>query len=481
MLLKHKIFEIPIKRVPFKTPLIVDENDPLEKVIKLMAEKDYNFIVVHSRDNGLGIITEKDIVKKVLALGKDYSQIKAKDVASFPLIKLDGNNLLFEAILLMAEKKVRKIAVFENDILQGIIEDTDIITFQSKNLVSLLYQIEIAHELEELANLYSLVKEAVVREVQEGFDPEYLGKYLAEINDRFIKKTLEITLNELERKPPCGFALFVLGSEGRKEQTFKTDQDNALVYEFIPDRQGEIDSFFEIFSTAFIDNLLKIGFPRCPGEVMISNPLWRGDVKQWREKLEKWLSLTDRDSLLNLSILLDLRLVLGNASFQEELQTLLRQNLERNKRVLAYLASEALKFEPPLNLFGGFITEKEGPQKGKIDLKKYGIFPIVQGVRTLAIDNDIWEPNTFERIRELNKIGIFSDSFALELTEGYRFLLSLIYKHQAWKFQKGSPPDNFIDPNLLTKTERNSLKSVFKLIKSLQEFLFKKYNLRFFT
>lgn len=104
MVLKHRIFDIPLKKVSFKTPLIVDENDSLEKVIQLMAEKDYNFIVVHSKDNGLGIITEKDIVRKVLAFGKNYSQIKAKEVASFPLIRLDGNNLLFEAILLMAKK-----------------------------------------------------------------------------------------------------------------------------------------------------------------------------------------------------------------------------------------------------------------------------------------------------------------------------------------------------------------------------------------
>lgn len=478
MVLKHRIFDIPLRKVPFKTPLIVDENDSLEKVIKLMAEKDYNFIVVHSKDNGLGIITEKDIIRKVLAFGKNYSQIKAKEVASFPLIRLDGNNLLFEAILLMAEKKVRKIAVFENDVLQGIIEDTDIITFQSKNLVSLLYQIEIAHELEELARLYSLVKEAVLREIQEGFDPEYLGKYLAEINDRFIKKAFEITLNELEKTPPCDFALFVLGSEGRKEQTFKTDQDNALVYEHLQEKHKEVEIYFKTFSETFIENLLKIGFPRCPGEVMISNSLWRGDLKQWKEKLKDWFNFANKDALLNLSIFLDFRLVIGKEILKQELQNFIKQELEKNKRALAYLASEAIKFEPPLNIFGKFITEKEGPQKGKIDLKKYGIFPIVQGIRTLAIDNNIWESNTFERIRKLNTMGVLSDSFAIELLEGYKFLLSLIFKHQALKFQEGFPVDNFIDPNLLTKTEKHSLKSVFKLIKNLQEFLFKKYNLR---
>jgi len=333
MVLKHRIFDIPLRKVPFKTPLIVDENDSLEKVIKLMAEKDYNFIVVHSKDNGLGIITEKDIIRKVLAFGKNYSQIKAKEVASFPLIRLDGNNLLFEAILLMAEKKVRKIAVFENDVLQGIIEDTDIITFQSKNLVSLLYQIEIAHELEELARLYSLVKEAVLREIQEGFDPEYLGKYLAEINDRFIKKAFEITLNELEKTPPCDFALFVLGSEGRKEQTFKTDQDNALVYEHLQEKHKEVEIYFKTFSETFIENLLKIGFPRCPGEVMISNSLWRGDLKQWKEKLKDWFNFANKDALLNLSIFLDFRLVIGKEILKQELQNFIKQELEKIKEL----------------------------------------------------------------------------------------------------------------------------------------------------
>ncbi|QER42598.1 CBS domain-containing protein [Thermodesulfobacterium sp. TA1] len=478
---KNSLFDQPLKNLPLKTPLIVHEEDRLDKVVKLMVEKDYSFVVVQGKE-GLGIITEKDFLQKVVYPQKNPSEIKAKEIATFPLISLTTENLLFEALLLMAENRVRKVAVFEKGILQGILEDTDIISFQSKNLVSLLYQVELSHDLEELARLYTLVKEGVLNQIAEGFNPEYLGKYLAEINDLFIKKTIEITLKDLEGKPPSNFGVFVLGSEGRKEQSLKTDQDNTLIYKDLSEeKKEEVDRFFERFSSTFIDNLLKVGFPPCPGGVMVSNPLWRGDLKTWKNRLSNWLDCSQKEALLNLCIFLDFRMVYGDEEIEKELKEWITEKINQNKRLIICLAAEAIRFEPPLNFLGRFITEKEGPNKGKLDLKKAGIFPIVQGVRTLALEYNIWQTNTFDRIEALKKEGVLSLDFASELKEGYRFILSLQFLNQAQKIKKGQPPDNYLNPQELSKNERNQLKQVFKTIKTFQEFLFRKYNLRFFT
>ncbi|MBZ4681268.1 putative nucleotidyltransferase substrate binding domain-containing protein [Thermodesulfobacterium sp.] len=479
-MLQNSFFDQPLKNLPLKTPLIVGEEDSLDKVIKLMVEKEYSFVVVQGKE-GLGIITERDILQKVVYQRKDPFGIKAKEIATFPLVSLSTDHRLFEAILLMAEKRLRKVAVFDKGILQGVLEDTDIISFQSKNLVSLLYQVELAHELEELAKLYSLVKEALLNQISEGFNPEYLGKYLAEINDRFIKKTWEITLKETELSFPAKFGFFVLGSEGRKEQSFKTDQDNALIYEDLPDRKKEVDLFFESFSSTFIENLLKVGFPPCPGGVMISNPLWRGDLQTWKKRLSNWMDCSQKEALLNLCIFLDFRMVYGDEEIEKEIRGWIKEKISKNKGLIVCLAAEAIRFEPPLNFLGRFITEKEGPNKGKLDLKKTAIFPIVQGIRALALEYNLWHTNTFDRIDALKEEGILSLDFASELKEGYRFILSLQFLNQAKKLQTGQPPDNYLNPQELSKKDRDQLKQVFKTIKTFQEFLFRKYNLRFFT
>jgi len=457
----------------------MEGNQRVEEAIKEMVSKDSTYVLVKLPE-GMGIITERDVLRKVLAKGLRPEEVKLKDVASFPVVWIESKSTLYDALVLMARHGIRKLLVKKNGDPVGVLEDRDLIAYESKNAVLLIKEIDKAKTVEDLKYLYGLVKEQTLDLVFQGTDPEKLGEYISEINDRFMKRAVYVAMNRLGEEPLVPFSIMVLGSEGRREQSLRTDQDNALIYQDYPLLDFDPKKYFERFSKVYIDTLLEIGFPPCPGNVMISNPFWRRSAKEWRSAVKDWIEKPKEENILNVAIFFDFRNVFGDQSLTEDLWSFILQTLKENPGFLPFLAVDAVRFKPPIGFFGDFVVEKTGEHKGEIEIKKGGIFPITQGIRALALEMGIGKRNTFERIEELKRLGVFSEEYAKDLKEAYRFLLSLRFKFQAQKIKEGKEPDNYINPNRLSRAEKNTLKDVFKIIKEFQEFLYERYNLRFF-
>ncbi|GAB5045706.1 putative nucleotidyltransferase substrate binding domain-containing protein [Thermodesulfovibrio sp. TK110] len=469
----ERLIDVRVKDIKLKEPVIIDSETMLQEVIKLMADKDSTFCLVKT-DNTVGIITERDIIKKVLAKDLNPQEIKAKDIATFPVIEVSSSEPLFNALLTMAKHGIRKLVIKNGDTISGVLDDRTVISYESKNIIFLIKEINKAKSAEELAYIYSLIQDSIIEGVLSGMDPEYVGKYIAELNDHFMRKAAQITENLLGTAP-ASYSVIVIGSEGRKEQSLKTDQDNALIYE------NKKEEYFEKFSQTYIELLLEIGFPPCPGNVMLNNSYWRKSKEEWFKEINQWIENPKPENVLNISIFFDFRSIAGSESLVEELRDYIKKKIKISKTFLPFLASEAVRFKPPLSFFKTFLVEKSGKHKGEIDIKKYGIFPIVQGIRVLALDNEVNETNTFERIRRLKTKGVFTEEFSRDLEESYRFLMSLRLKSQAKKIREGKTPDNYIAPHSLSKTERGVLKDSFKKIEEFQKLLFDKYNLRYFS
>ncbi len=471
----ERLLDVRIRDIKIKEPILIRGDLNITDTSKTMAENDSTFCLVQ-KGGDIGIITERDIIKKVLAKELDPFKIQAKDIATFPIITMDASEPLFNALLVMAKHGIRKLVIKENGAIWGILDDRVVISHESKNILFLIKEIDRAKNVEELSYIYSLVNESVIEGVMSGLDPEYVGKYIAELNDRFMIKIAQMVEEECGL-PSCEYAIMVIGSEGRREQSLKTDQDNALIFE----NNSNNKEYFEKFSTRYIDYLLNIGFPPCLGNVMISNPYWRRTKDEWFKEITRWMENPKPENVLNISIFFDFRNVFGKEELTEELWQFIFNKIKTSKHFLPFLASEAIKFRPPIGFLGKFQTEKEGEHKGEIDIKKYGIFPITQGIRVLSLHNEIRNTNTFERIRNLRNISIFTSDFARDLEESYRFLMTLRLKSQAKKIRNNIPPDNYINPKDLSKTEREILRDIFKKIEEFQKLLFDKYNLRYFS
>lgn len=471
--------EIQIESLTLRPLLILDGSQRVDEAVKQMVAKDSTFVLVKLPE-GLGIFTERDVLKRVLAKDLKPSEVKLSEVATFPLVSIDSEQTLYEAMVLMARYGIRKILVKKRDEPLGVLEDRDLIAYESKNAVLLIKEIDKAKSVEELRHLYNLLKEQVLELVFNGTDPEKLGEYISELNDRFMKRAVYVAMSRLGEEPLVPFSIMVLGSEGRREQSLKTDQDNALIYEDYPLLDFEPRSYFENFSRVYIQTLLDIGFPPCPGNVMVSNPFWRRSLKEWEMAVEEWVQKPKPENMLNVAIFFDFRNVFGNQSMVGQLWDFVKDRISKNQGFLPFLAVDAVRFKPPVGFFRDFVVEKTGEHKGEIDIKKGGIFPITQGVRALALEKGIDSQNTFERIRELARQGIFSEEYAKDLIESYRFLLSIRFRFQAHKIREGKEADNYINPHRLSRAEKGTLKDVFRIIKEFQDFLYERYNLRFF-
>ena len=120
---------IPVKRVMARSLVTVDKQMTVQEVAKVMETKDVGSVLVMDKDSGeiAGIVTERDIVKKVVAKGVDGSSYLVKGIMSSPLLTIDSHKTIFEAGDYMDQKKVRHLAVTENGKVAGVISVRDLI------------------------------------------------------------------------------------------------------------------------------------------------------------------------------------------------------------------------------------------------------------------------------------------------------------------------------------------------------------------
>ncbi len=475
-----KFSNVAVRQLLVKEPLIIDKTISVSEAVRLMVEQDYTYALIKLNDH-YGIVTERDVLKKVLSKGLKPEDVTLEQIATYPVIGVSSDSLVIDAMLLMGKHGIRKVVAFEGNKPIGVLEDRNIIAFESKNLIFMIKEIEKSKTTQELAYLFQLMKETALEMVLNHTDPERVGKYISELNDKFMKRAVYLTIQRLKQEPMVPFSIMVLGSEGRMEQSLNTDQDNALIYEEMPMLDIDVKEYFKMFSQEYIKVLLEIGFPPCPGNVMISNPYWRRSFQDWEAEILSWINNPKPENVLNMSIFFDFRNVFGSSSLIEKLSNVVFNHIDDNKMFLPFLAAQAVKFKPPIGFFGNFVVEKTGDHKGAFDIKKGGIFPISQGIRVLSLEHKIRETNTFDRIKALEKLNILSKEFSNDIQESYRFLSRLRLKSQAMQIKEGKSPDNYIRPDRLSKTERTLLKDVFKMVESFQDFLYNHYNLRYFT
>lgn len=264
--------------------------------------------------------------------------------------------------------------------------------------------------------------------------------------------------SELQKK--CAF--IVMGSEGREEQIVKTDQDNALIV-----RSAEDLELFREPMLKLNEDLINLGFPKCRGNIMVSNEEWRRDINSYKALIKEWTYSFDPKILQNLSIFLDAKYVSGNEEYLIELRKYLYDSFHNRDDVLAHIAKAVLNFETPLSFFSGFVLQKE--HSNRLDLKKGGIFALVHGVRTLSLEYAINETNTIERIKELNNKGVIDKTFATELIESFDTLSSI--RLQATLEAKDTGESNYINPKKLSKIQRDLLKDSFKIVNKFKKFM----------
>jgi CBS domain-containing protein len=265
-----------------------------------------------------------------------------------------------------------------------------------------------------------------------------------------------------------------MGSEGRREQIIRTDQDNALII----DDDCEIDEkTLKDFTEKFTETLVDFGFPRCEGNIMVSNPYWCRKKSEFKNLIYEWVNQPSGDNFMNIAIFYDAVSVSGNKELIISLKEYLFKVAGNSQTFNAQFAKVISSFDVPLGFFDGFVFETDDKEhKNEIDIKKGGIFIIVQGIRSLSLEKKVLNINTIKRIQKLNELGILETEFAKELSMAFNFLTNLKLKSNLDKLDKKEKIDNYINPENLNTMEKDLLKDSFKIINKLKkqlEFHFK--------
>lgn len=446
------------------------------EVAQLMTRLSIGSVIVLGEDGAaVGIVTDRDLRTRVVAPGLPPSTPVGR-VMSSPLIAITPGALAFDALLEMTRRGIRHLAVTSEKGLLGVVSSHDLVLLQGAQPVGLAREIEAAGSEEGLAALASRVPSVVRWLAAGGVGAAEIGRLVAELNDRLVRRALDLVLSATEAaghgRPPVPFTWLAAGSEGRREQTLKTDQDNGLVYRDPPaDREADVAAYFERVAGGMGQVLSRLGFPPCAGGFMASNPRWCQPERVWRRYFESWMETPEPEALLRASLFSDLRPVAGDEHVGSALWEWVCEQAPSHVLFLRHMAKSALERPVPLGFFGGFVVERSGAHKSQLDIKGRGVFPITQAMRTYALSLGVRDTNTLDRLAAAGARGLFSAPEVVDLSDAYEVMARLRLRHQLACLDGGVAPDNFIDPQTLGKADRLLLKEAFKAIAWVQRHL----------
>lgn len=460
-------FMLAMVKECMREPLVVPAATTIAEAVVTINERHADSLLV-KRNGCHGMITKTDLLN-ALVVDERGRDTPLEELGHAELITVTPEKYLFEALVIMTRHKVERVVVMDQHQPVGVVELTDVLSYFSSRSYVVSLQVEQADSLEALAAASRRTPELVSALMAQGVKLRFSMGLLAALNGRIINKAWGFLIDERYHADSC---LMVMGSEGRGEQILKTDQDNGLILaddlEW-PDCAEQMQGLTE--------TLVELGYPLCPGNIMVSNPEWVGTVTQWKQRITRWVETRDGDSLMKLAIMLDSHAVAGNPALLDRVRDDLFARCSGNDLLLSYFARTILRFSTPLTLFGSL----KRPQHG-IDIKKGGIFPIVHGVRVMALERGIRPTSTLERLEALAADGRLEPRFAEDLAEALALFTELRLKQQLERREDEEESEHSPDRVVvqeLSSLERDLLREALHIVKDFKQRLSHRFHLEY--
>jgi len=434
------------------------------EAVKTIKKEKVPTLLLKDENEELYIVTDSDFREKVILNRMDFDDIVGK-IANKGLVYVNENDFLFNAQLTMAKHGLKRVVVKDNHgNITGILDQISLSSFFATNTFSVSNEIIKAETVEELKEAsHSFIK--IIKSLNaKGVKIEFISKLINQLNRKLLAKLYNMLAPIELIDKSC---LVVMGSEGRGEQILKTDQDNALI---IDDDCEISDEKIQEFTTKFTETLVDFGFPRCEGNIMVSNPYWCRRKSEFKDLIYSWVNEPSPDNLMNTAIFYDSVCVTGDKDIIFDLKEYLFKAGGNNQTFNANFAKVITSFDVPLGFFDGFVFDSnDAEHKNELDIKKGGIFIIVQSVRSLSLEKNLLNVNTIKRIQTLTEEGIFDEEFAQELIMAFNFLSNLKLKSNLEKLDKNETIDNYINPDNLNTMQKDLLKDSFKIVNKLKK------------
>lgn len=457
-----QFFSNSISSVIRRNVLFCGANNSIKDAAILMKQHRCSSILIKQEGRFIGITTDQDFRNKVVAADLKSSN-PISDIMSSPLISMTEHSSVFEAFIKIMKTGVKHLAVInnENDAI-GVISNSDLINAQGKLPFLFIKEINKAVSYEEISQKQKQLPQSIYTLINEGAKAQNINNFVTAITDAILEKLIKFAIAEIGQ-PPVKFAFMVMGSEGRKEQTLKTDQDNAIIFEDVNEGELEFVNAYFLKLGEYVCNMLdKIGYEFCKGDIMAKNPKWCQPISIWKNYFKEWIYNASREGLLQTSIFFDFRIGYGKSSLVNELRENLFDFLDNRKVFFRYMAENTSHFRLPIGIFGNFIVESKGKLKNTFDIKG-AMMLVVDFARIYALQNKISATNTMERLELLYKKNVISESDYNDISHSYSYMMNLRFINQIHGIiNEGREPDNNINPKKLSRIEQKTLKEILK-------------------
>ncbi len=451
---------------------------PLQHALEQMqAEHVGSMIICDQQQRVVGVFTLRDLLSRVSLSGLEPATTPIEAVMTPAPITLEANQSAYRAALLMVQHGFGHLCVVEGERLLGMISERDLFAMQRVGLTSLAQEINRADAVAQLAELSGEIHQLVDQMLAQGVEVAQLTQLITSLNDTLTRRVIELVVSTQQNSPPP-FTWLAFGSEGRGEQTLKTDQDNGIL--FTP-REGESAEVMrqQLLPLAEQINLAldQCGFPLCPGNIMARNPECCLSLQEWQERFSHWIAHGTPEHLLNSTIFFDFRPLYGDEQPARQLRRALLQQTSSSSRFCHLLAANAMQFRPPLGLFGDFKLSDEESAPHSLDLKTQGVTPFVDAARVFALAAGVEGSSSSERLEQVAAARRLNRDDVAAWNEAYHFIQLLRMHNHRRQALQGRALNNRLDPDQLNDLERRILKEAFRQARKLQSKLALEYQL----
>jgi len=457
-----------LSRAPVTAPLAIT----IREAAGLMSRQRVSSLVLLDDGGGpAGILTDSDLRAKVAARALDTGQ-PAAAVMTSALVTAEAGTPCFEALLTMIRHNIHHLVVTGHQGIAGIVTNHDLMLLQGTSPISIVRELEAQRDLDGLVQVAARVVDLVGLLIREGAKAVNLGRIIAEIDDRLVRRVTAVVAAACG-PPPLPWCWLAHGRPGRRERTFRCPQSNALLWADAadPGEEAAMRAWAAGFGTRAADALARCGLPPSPEGRMASNPEWTGSLSAWRGRFAGWLRDPASGADPAVLGLLDFRPVTGEKAAAGALREEISRQLAAGAPLLEGAARAAAAHRPPLGFFGSYVVERGGALRRTLDLETAGIAPIVDIARVCALEAGAGETGTVERLRALGGRHPVTARHGEELQRAFEFLASLQVAHRVRRRHEGAAEDDLVEPEALGAHERRSLKDAFGVLARAQELI----------
>ena len=418
-----------------------------------MKERKTKSVLIRDHER-VGLFTESAFRDIVIAQANIHAPMS--QWSTFELITIDIDDFVFNALLRMTQFNIQRVVVTENGQPIGALEQIDVLAYFSNHTHLVAQRLDRANSIDELVDLAGQMTHSIQILRNNGVRAPQLAQLMEVLNSSLFEKAWRILA------PPELYAntcLIVMGSEGRGEQILKTDQDNGLIF-----GEGVDPALAAEVAEQFLATLARLGYPPCPGNIMVNNPYWRKSLPEFKKMVAGWCHSPTPEAMMNLAIFMDAKAVAGNLGLLDEVKRYLQKIISDDAGMLMTFARAVELFDYHSKGFFAQLLNRDSAEK--MDIKKMGIFPVVHGIRALSLQARIGETNTFERIHKLVQLQVIDEGLGKDTAEALSYLMDLRLKAGFAALNSSTPEaPNQVDTQSLSTLERDLLKDALQVVK----------------